>query len=382
VVVVPDTSYTLQLNNAPADQDLLDAITLIEVEDDAALASAFRLRVPIGLTDEGDWTWAAEDIFKPLTPVSISVQLGSEVNEQLMSGYITSHHVHFDKDPGASFLEVLGLDAGTLMNIEEKIVAWKDMADSDIVTQILNTYGFTPQVDSTQPSYTENETTIIQRGTDLAFVRRLARRNGFEFFIETDATSGVTTGHFHQPKLSDQPQKDLALAFGEDTNVRTLEAQYDALRPTTVDARGLSIGDKSDQSASASSSDLDPLGADAALDLLDQQPKSLLSRTSAFDNAELQTRVQAAVNASSWAISMSGELDVTAYQAVLRARRTVLVKGAGTRYSGTYYVSRVTHSLTRTEYTQKFELTRNALALSGSEAFGASEGLSLAAALG
>ena len=178
VVVVPDTAYTLQLNNAPADQDLLDAITLIEVEDDAALASAFRLRVPIGLTDEGDWTWVAEDVFKPLTPVSISVQLGSDINEQLMSGYITSHHVHFDKDPGASFLEVLGMDAGTLMNIEEKIVAWKDMADSDIVTQILGAYGFTPEVDSTQPSYIENETTIIQRGTDLAFVRRLARRNG------------------------------------------------------------------------------------------------------------------------------------------------------------------------------------------------------------
>ena len=372
-----DTTYTLQLNNAPADQSLLDVITLIEVQDDAALASAFRMQVPIGLTDDGDWTWVAEDTFKPLTPVSISVQLGSDVNEQLMSGYITSHHVHFDKDPGASFLEVLGMDASVLMNIEEKIVAWKDLADSDIVTQILGTYGFTPEVDSTQPSYSEDETTIIQRGTDLAFVRRLARRNGFEFFLDTDATSGTTTGHFHQPKLSDQPQTDLALAFGDNSNVRTLEAHYDALRPTTADASGLSIGDKSNQSASASSSDLDPLGADAVLDLLDQQPKSLLTHANAFDDAELQTRAQAAVDAASWAISASGELDVTAYQAVLRARHTVLLKGAGTRYSGTYYVSRVTHSMTRDTYTQKFELTRNALALTGSEPFSTSGGLSL-----
>jgi phage protein D len=379
---MPDTAYTLEINNAPADQDLLDAIALIEVEDDAALASAFRLRVPIGLTDDGDWTWVAEDIFKPLTPVSIKAQIGSTVNEQLISGYITSHQIHFDKQTGGSFLEVVGMDASALMNLEEKIVAWKDMADSDIVTQIFGTYEFTPEVDSTQPAYAEDEVTIIQRGTDLFFVRRLARRNGFEFYVETDATTGLTTGHFHKPRLSDQPQKDLAIAFGEDSNIQTLEVRYDALRPTTVDAHGLAIGDKSDQSATASSSDLDPLGADAALDLLDQQPKALLSRTSAFDNAELQTRVQAALNASSWAISVSGELDVTAYQAVLRSRRTVLVKGAGTRYSGTYYVSRVTHNLTPAGYTQKFELTRNALALSGSESFAAGAGLSLAGAIG
>lgn len=373
---MPDASYTLEINHAPADQGLLDVIALIEVEDDAALASAFRLRIPIGVTDDGDWTQVADDTFKPLTPVAIGVQVGSSVNEKLINGYITAHHIHFDKDTGASFLEVIGLDASVLMNLEEKIVAWKDMADSDIVTQIFGVYEFTPEVDSTQPSYIENEVTIIQRGTDLAFVRRLARRNGFEFHLETDALTGTTTGHFHKPRLSDQPQKDLALAFGEERNVKSLEVHYDALRPTTVEARGLGLGDKSDQSASAESSDLDPLGADAVLDLLDQQPKALLARTSAFDTAELQARAQAAVAASSWAVVMSGEVDVTAYQSVLRARRTVLAKGIGTRYSGAYYVSRVRHTLTRSEYTQKFELTRNALSLSGSESFGSGTGLS------
>lgn len=378
---MPNASYTLQINNAPADPDLLSAITLIEVEDDAALASAFRITLPIGLTDEGDWTQVAEEKFKPLTSVSISVQYGSSVNEVLMSGYITAHHIHFDDSPGASTLEIIGMDATTLLNLEEKIVAWSDMADSDIATQIFSSYSFTPQVDSTQPSYEENEVVIIQRGTDLAFLRRLARRNGFEFYVETDATTGITTGHFHKPLLSGQPQKDLALAFGEERNVRQLEVNYDALRPTTADARGVSIGDKSDQSASKSSSDLDTLGAEGLLDALDQQPKTLVARGSAFDDAELQTRAQAAVDASTWALAMSGEVDITGYQAVLRSRRTVLVKGAGTRYSGTYYVARVTHHLTPTTYTQKFELTRNALGLTGSEPF-ASAGQSLAGALG
>ncbi len=372
-----DTSYMLRINNAPAGRDLLDAIALIEVSDDAGLASAFRLRLPVGLTDSGEWTWVADDMFKPLTPVAISVQLGTTANEQLIRGYITSHRIRYDKDPGASYIEVLGVDESLLMNIEEKIVAWKNLADSDIVTRILNNYGFTPKVENTQPSYAEDEVTTMQRGTDLAFVRRMARRNGFEFFLETDAAAGITTGHFHKPVLSNKPQKDIAIAFGEDSNVRTLELHYDALRPTTMDAYGLSVGGKSDQNAFVMSSNLDTIGGDAVLDLLNQQPKSLLSRGGAFDNVELRARAQAAVNAASWAVSLSGELDATSYQSVLRARRTVLVKGAGARNSGTYYVSRVVHTLTNSDYTQKFELVRNALALSGTEAFTSAGGMPL-----
>jgi phage protein D len=378
---MPDTSYSLRINGSPTDQDLLDAISLVEVLDDAVLASAFRLRIPIGLTGDGDWTWLTDHRFQPLTNIAIAVQLGSAVDEQLMYGYITGQTVHFQEQPGMSTLEVTGMDATTLMNLDQKVVTWTNMADSDIATQIFSSYGFTPQVDSTQPSYNEDDVTIMQRGTDYSFLRRLARRNGFECFLETDAT-GTTTGHFHVPTLSGEPQKTLALAFGEDTNVTALEARYDALRPATAEAHGLTLTDKADQSATSTSSSLQTLGATSALDLLSTKPNTLVARSGAYDQVELQTRAQAAVDASSWAVSMTGEVDATAYQAVIRSRRSILLRGAGTRYSGTYYVSRVTHSLTKERYTQRFELTRNALGLSGSEPFAAGAGLSLASALG
>lgn len=377
---MPDASYRLQINNSPAGQELLDAIAQIEVEDDAGLASAFRLRLPIGLTADGDWTWVAEELFKPLTPVAISVKVGT-ATEQIIGGYVSTHRVHFDDSPGASYFEVSGMDAGTLLNLEEKVVAWPNMADSDIAGKIFDAHDFDAKVDSTQPSYAENDVTIIQRGSDLAFLRRLARRNGFELFFESDPTTGKVTGHFHKPRLSDQPQPDLALAFGESRNVKTLEANYDALRPTTAEAYGVALADKSAQSATSTSASLEQLGATAVLAELSPPPKALLARAGAFNDAELQARAQAAADASSWAISLSGEVDVTAYQAILRARRTVLVKGAGSRYSGTYYVASVLHTLTRDSYSQKFQLQRNALGLKGSERFGAAAGLALSLSL-
>jgi phage protein D len=87
----------------------------------------------------------------------------------------------------------------------------------------------------------------------------------------------------------------------------------------------------------------------------------------------LQTTAQAVRDEAAWFIEASGEINGDAYQHVLRPHRTVLLKGAGTQYSGTYYVTRVSHTITAEgTYTQSFHARRNARDLDGSESFGAS----------
>ena len=49
------------------------------------------------------------------------------------------------------------------------------------------------------------------------------------------------------------------------------------------------------------------------------------------------------------------------YGRVLKARRLVGVRGAGTAFDGLYYVKSVTHSIKRGEYKQSFTLVRNGL---------------------
>ncbi|MCM3906046.1 MAG: hypothetical protein ND866_30550, partial [Pyrinomonadaceae bacterium] len=58
-----------------------------------------------------------------------------------------------------------------------------------------------------------------------------------------------------------------------------------------------------------------------------------------------------------------------------RAKRPILVRGAGQQFSGTYYVERVNHILTPDSYKQNFTLRRNAVGLSGQESFVASTAL-------
>ena len=60
-------------------------------------------------------------------------------------------------------------------------------------------------------------------------------------------------------------------------------------------------------------------------------------------------------------MTASGSLDVLRYGRVLKARKLVGLRGAGTAFDGLYYVNSVTHQIKRGEYKQDFELSRNGL---------------------
>jgi hypothetical protein len=58
------------------------------------------------------------------------------------------------------------------------------------------------------------------------------------------------------------------------------------------------------------------------------------------------------------AFTAEGEVDGVRYGGVMRARGLIGVRGVGLENDGFWYVRKVTHSLTRTDYTQKFSLSR------------------------
>ena len=67
--------------------------------------------------------------------------------------------------------------------------------------------------------------------------------------------------------------------------------------------------------------------------------------------------VAAATNAPD-ASTAEGEVDSVRYGHPLRARKLVGVRGAGLTHDGFWFVRRVTHTLERGEYTQRFSLSR------------------------
>lgn len=360
-------SYSLTVAGSPAPPEMIAAIQSIQVEDHAELADLVRIKLTVGVRPDGSgWTILDDDTFSRLAAVQVGVRIGN-TRETLINAYVVETNVNFSAQPGQSILTVVAMDGTALMNLEEKIKPWPDMADSDIASSIFGDYGFTPKVKDSQPSRSDTEHRVIQRGTDIAFLTQLAQRNGCECYVET-SPSGEIEGHFHPPELNQSPQGVLTLNMGEATNVSAFSVTHDMMKPVTVQAKGLEIESGSDQPAESSSQSGDELGSGGSVPA-DRPRKILLAKTGLAKASELQTAAQAVVDRSAWAIVADGELNASTYGAVLRAKRPVTVRGAGRVLSGTYYVHRVLHTFTAEGYRQRFTLRRNALGLTGRETF-------------
>jgi phage protein D len=366
---VAAVSYTLLVNGSPVPPEVIATIQHLQVEDHAEMADMLRMRVLIGVRESASgWTLLDDDLFTRLTNLRVLVNIGSAKAEPLIDAYIIETRTELSNTPGQSFLDVVAMDPTVLLSLDEKVRAWPNMTDSDVATTIFGEYGFDTDVETTTVSYDEDNVTTMQRGTDMKLLTQLAKRNGFEVFIELDQASAKLIGHFHKPRVENTPQGVLSVNLGETTNVNRFQARFDMLRPAQAQARSLDVESQESQDGQADTSSLKNLGKGPTVDP-NRPRRVLISQTGLSQAGELQTYSQALVDQSSFAILAEGELNTVAYGSLLKAKRLVSVRGAGNQFSGIYYVKRVRHEFTGDGHLQKFSLKRNALGLAGQESF-------------
>jgi phage protein D len=390
-------TYQISFGGKAVEEHFYGDVVSLTVEESTMAAGVFSLRLVSRMQEDSSWGHLDDTKLTLFNQVSIQIGfmaaggiLGALENvfggsgdsglHTVFNGYITAFKFHLGDDPRNSFVEIGGMDSSVLMGLEEKIATWPQMSDSDIAIQIVAGYGIAVQADSTGVTHQE---TIVQRATDLQFVRDLARRNGMEFYFETD-DSGSLMAYFHDPRLDAAPQPDLAVHFGVETNLKSFSVHMNGLRPLNVKTEQMDVEANSANSEQVSDVSLTKLGDKDASDLVsdtlsnlvtpkDQLAQTLVLGPPASDDSELKTIAQAVRDEAGWFINATGEINSDAYQAVLRPRRLVLVKGAGTAFSGKYYVVKVTHELKADgAYSQKFEARRNARGVDGTEKFGGS----------
>jgi len=341
--------------------DLLE----MEVEEDHRLASVFRIKLALHKSDDGFWDYLDDKRARLWAKVTVSVALDGE-EQDLIEGYVTQIRPHLDADEEQSYVEILGMDATCLMSLEEKLKDWPGKSDSDIAREIFSSYKLTSEVDDTGPAPAEEEMTVIQRETDIQFLRRLARRNGFECFVK----GGV--GAFRKPVLTGPTLPVLAAHFGDETNLVSFDARSDALRPVKVTMHRLDPVAKELQEAAVEAAEQKQLGLEGALSLA--PPEGVTSRmfvkqAVASSLVEMQNFSRALTEESTWFVEGRGELDSSLYDAILEVRRLVPIKGVGEAFSGVYYLTNIRHIFRDERYTQQFTARRNALTPSGPDDF-------------
>ncbi len=360
-------AYTLLVAFAPAPAPVIDALQELEIETSVEDAGIVRLKLGIGQREGGDWELLAEDLFKPGVPLAVRIQAGAGIPTAVINAFVSRQAVTWPDEPGGTVLEVTGLDATALMNLEEQIQPWPNMPDSFVAAAIFGKHGLVPLVDPTSPVLTEPEGTLVQRETDIRFLRRLAVRNGFDCYVQPEPLTGIDQGFFRKPQLNGLPDAVLSVSMGPQTNVHRFRVSYDTLKPTRAIAAGVDTSTRAPQPAVAPVSLERPLGLEPTL--LRSTTAGLVrpAGTGLQRSGDLQTFAQAIVDRSSWALVAEGDPgpDVK----VLRPGGIVNIRGAGRVYSGSWYVTRVRHAIGPQGWKQHFEARRNAVGLTGGELF-------------
>jgi phage protein D len=364
---LPGVSFTLLIAMAPALPTIVDAVQEIEIESSLDVASMVRVRLGIAQTTIGDWTTLQYDLFRPLVPLGVRIQVGTGVPEAIINAFVSAQQVNYADRAGESTLDVYGMDKTLLMNMQDKVMLWPSMPDSAIAATVFGQYAIAPQIQPTTPVLIEPEGTTTQRGSDIRFLRRLAARNGFDCFVQPEPLTGIDFGYFKPPSLFGLPQAVINVNMGPETNVSEFKIRYDMLKPTTALAATIDATTKSPQPALAPLSLEMPLGIEPALTRILPPPIARPTNLGLTRSANLQTAVQAIVDRSSWAVIAEGK--VGADVGILRPGKIINIRGAGRVFNGSYYCTRVAHTLTRTDYVQRFEARRNAVDMTGAELY-------------
>ena len=363
-------TFQVYFDGTPAEDEFYERLSLVEVEENVDLPSACQLTLSVATDEKGNLTGVSDSRLGPLKEMAVVVSADDETSHCIFDGVVLSHKLHLDAGTTCSTLKVWGQDASWAMNLEEKVHEWVDVTDADVASAIFGDYGISPAPDNSEddsPSHTEDKHTLMQRATDIQFLRMLARRNGKFCRVVCTDTPGDRTGYFAKPKLSDDPAVTLTLNDPSEPNVCDLDFEWDVSRPSAVKARQALFDDTAEDGVSADTSE-------SGLDLLDErgladfagEPMTVLLTTPVDDAGELLLRAQSVLRESGWFARCEGEVDAERLQNVIRAGAIVQINDAGPLNSGKYFAWSVRHSLTTGSHSMKFVLVRNAVGPEGS----------------
>jgi phage protein D len=376
------SSYQLLLSGQPADQTLITLLVSLDVEENMDLPAAVQITLPVSRESSGNLTYVADPRFAPLASVAVlasggaagggggftsalGASAGASGVQCIFDGYVLSQKLHLETGTTNSSVSVWGQDASWLMNMTEHVKEWTDVTDADVASSIFGDYGITPSDQNAQddsPTHTADGHSLMQRGSDIQFLRMLARRNGKVCRIACADTPGQRTGFFAKPKLDGDPAATLTVTDPSNWTVQSLDIDWDVSKPSAVVARQALFTDASQGGVSADTSDsgLAALGDRRIGDFVGK-PMTVLLNAPVDTAGELTLRAQSVLRDAGWFLRCEGETDVDRLGVVLRAGMVVSIDGLGAIHSGKYVVWSVRHKITRLGHTMKFVLLRNAV---------------------
>ena len=290
-----------------------------------------RIELIDGSIAEADFTTSNEGGLSPGN--EIEIKLGYQGDEEtVFKGIIIKHGI---KTVGANANSVLILEAKDMavkLTVGRKNKYFTEVTDSDILEDILSDYSdITPEIEATNNSHGQM---VQYYCTDWDFLCTRAETNGHLVMVD-DAT--IKTG---SPDFSQDPIANLA--YGH--NILTFEAEMDARNQfTTIETSAWDIANQEVISSSNEPQDISELGNLTSSDLSDTIGLDQLKyqHTGGLNSEELQSWTNARMIRSQLS-KIIGKIKILGNNEI-KPGNLITLEGVGERFSGTAFVSAVSH---------------------------------------
>lgn len=353
----------------PAPREVIEALNELNVTtSDVPGESGFQLSFTISTRSPLHTLFllSGGGPIKVLRVVIVVIQNGTP--QVLMDGVVTEHEIVPGNDAQHAKLNITGKDISVLMDmIDFSGFPFPAMPAEGRVALMLLKYAALGVLPLVIPSVLIDvviPTSRIpaQKGTDLAYIKELASKVGYVFYIDPGPMPGQSVAYWGPKIKVGNPQPALNINMDAHTNVESLQFSFDSnlnAIPTIFYQE-----EKTKVIIPIPIPPITPLNP--PLGLIPPLPNRLESVSKDDDLSKFslpQSIMIGLAKASNLAdaVTGTGELNVLRYGRILKARQLVGVRGAGFAYDGLYYVNSVKHKIKRGEYKQSFKLSRNGL---------------------
>jgi phage protein D len=329
-----------------------DSVQVVEAIHEAA---RYRLHYTFN-SEDGDFPLLVDSHLAPERELAVVVAQ-NKLPKYLVCGPVTGQQIEVLHGGAGSSVEVLGGDRSVTMDRDDKAKVWNNVTDSLVVASLCADYTFVPDLAQTSVLHTDLTHALVQRESDLRFVRRLARRNGFAFWLTMPAPA-VHVAHFK--RLDTTAKHDVEFRLNvKDPNIDRVALQWDCERPVSASLKQVSLADKTVIDGSVPRSPLKGLGEKALGDVV-KAKRSAHIAVPVDDAGALSARAEALLIDHGWFVSARITARLSVLKQVVRAHTVAKVTGLGSRHSGNYLVARVVHDIDATDHVMTVDLIRNA----------------------
>jgi phage protein D len=339
------------------------AVIDLNIEDSIAEPGMFTMNLYESLDIKTqEFKWQDRDILDPASGKEVKIYIGyanssEKKKSPLITGSITALTPGFPAT-GIPTLSLQGLDHSFKLQKpgSKGTRTFKEIKDyADIVKTIANENGL--GVGQIDPIVKIESFTIDSEKSDYSFLKWLADRFGYEFFVRNDKL------YFRKPE--DMGKEAITLAWGRELmSFSPRMSVAEVVSKVTV--RGPDPKDRSKTiEGIASSSDLDfkEKGAKSAADYIKSGQRS--DAEAYMHDIPICSEEEAKAVAKAAMARKNNNFITGTCQCIgipdVRPGTNVKIEGVGKRFNGIYYIKKATHSLGDGGYTTSLEICRGGI---------------------